>query len=269
MPLPWLSWSWFKLMAQLIVMNGVGFGYPGQTPILSGVNLEISQGDRILILGPNGSGKSTLALLIAGLLIPTSGAINYFLSRPEIGIVFQNSRRQLVGSTVEHELAFGLSLRNIPTDLLKNKVDDFLTKFDLAAKRECHPNQLSGGELRRLALASVLITEPQILILDEPLTMLDQEHQTAFLSCLAKNIRRDTVIIWFDHDLRAVRHTQKWMVLSEAGGLSEVTLAELNSEAYLKRHGLTPAPLQWLEWRLPGRVSGAIYGPEGIKFDRG
>ncbi len=254
-------------MTKLIAMNGVGFGYPGQAPILYEVNFQINQGDRISVLGPNGSGKSTMALLIAGLLAPTSGEINRFGRKPSIGVVFQNSRRQMVGATVEDDLAFGLSLQNMATGELQNKVENFLSKFNLTAKRHCNINQLSGGELRRLALAAVLITEPQILILDEPLAMLDKKNQVSFLNCLLDNVPPELAIIWFDHEVRSIRHSKSWMVLTESGELNRVSLNELNSRVYLTQQSLTPAPLQELEWQLPGRVTGAIFGPERIKFD--
>lgn len=254
-------------MTKIMVFNGVGFGYPGQAPILSRVDFEINQGDRISILGPNGSGKSTIALLIAGLLTPTTGEVRNFKRRPSIGIVFQNSRHQMVGSTVEEDLAFGLSIQNMPIDLLQKRVEIFLDKFKLISKRHNNINRLSGGELRRLALAAVLITEPQILILDEPLAMLDKEAQTIFLNCLSENVRPETAIIWLDHDVRSIRHTKSWMILTKEGRLDPVTLKDLNSKSFLKRYSLTPAPLQFLEWKFPGRISGAIFGPERITID--
>lgn len=254
-------------MERIIAINGVGFGYPGQTPILSQVDLEIRQGERILILGPNGSGKSTMALLVAGLLTPTLGEINRYGYQLNIGIVFQNSRHQIVGSTVEEDLAFGLSLKGINTIALKRKVELFLEKFDLVAKRHHNINQLSGGELRRLALASVLIIDPQIIILDEPLAMLDKKNQGIFLDCLRDNLGPEKTLIWFDHEVRSIRYTNRWMVLSSKGQLNQVSLNELNSKAFLADYKLTPAPLQDLEWKLPGRISDSIFGPEGIKFD--
>lgn len=254
-------------MERIIAMNGVGFGYPGQTPILSQADLEIRQGERILILGPNGSGKSTMALLIAGLLTPTSGKINRYGHQMNIGIVFQNSRHQMVGSTVEDDLAFGLSLKGINTIALKEKVELFLENFNLVSKRHHNINQLSGGELRRLALASVLITDPQIIILDEPLAMLDKKNQNIFLDCLRDNLGPEKTLIWFDHEVRSIRYTNRWMVLSSKGNLIQVSLNELNSKAFLADFKLTPAPLQDLEWGLPGRISDSIFGPEGIKFD--
>lgn len=254
-------------MMKLIAMNGVGFGYPGQTPILSKVNLEITQGDRISILGPNGSGKSTLALLIAGLLAPTSGEISRFKCKSRVGIVFQNSRHQMVGSTVEDDLAFGLSFKNLTPEDLQKRVEIFLSKFKLVSKRYFNINQLSGGELRRLALASILITEPQILILDEPLAMLDKDAQTIFLNCLLENVPQETAIIWFDHEVRSIRHTKSWMVLTKEGRLNPLSLKDLNSEEFLKSHSLTPTPLQFLEWKFPGRINGAIFGPERVTFD--
>lgn len=254
-------------MTKLIAMNGVGFGYPGQAPIFSGINFYINQGERTLILGPNGSGKSTLGLLIAGLLAPTSGEVNRNIQPLKIGIVFQNSRRQMIGSTVEDDLAFGLSLQEMPASKIKDRVELFLDKFKLTSKRHSNINQLSGGELRRLALAGVLITEPQIIILDEPLTMLDREDQVLFLNCLRENVRLETAVIWFDHEVKSIRYTSNWLVLNEKRGLDRVSLKELNLKEFLIDRRLTPAPLQELEWQMPGRIFGAIFGPERINFD--
>lgn len=254
---------------KLLDFEGVGFGYSGQAPILSGVNFAVNRGDKILILGPNGSGKSTFALLAAGILTPQVGEIKTaFINDSGIrtGIVFQDSRMQMVGTTVEDDLAFGLSVLNYPAPEIKKLVDQYLDLFGLNSKRHHGAAQLSGGELRRLALAAVMITNPDLIILDEPLAMLDFAGQRSFLSLLETPLFADTGLIWLDHDLRHARYLKQWYVLKPTGFLETLTLTQLNSEEFLKANKLMPTPLQPLEWEYPGLVRKAIFGPEEIEI---
>jgi energy-coupling factor transporter ATP-binding protein EcfA2 len=253
---------------QILNFQGVGFGYPGQALILSGVNFSLAQGERAIIFGANGSGKSTLALLAARLLEPQAGTIAY--QTPDNvalrrGIVFQNSRSQMIGTTVEEDLAFGLTVLNESGARMRRKVTEFLQLFHLTDKRRFSCEQLSGGELRRLALAAALITGPEILILDEPLDMLDSYNQAVFLYCLQNYTPRRTAVLWLDHDLRSMRHCRTYYHLS-AGQIQPLTPGRLNDRSFLNRAALDPAPLQFLEWRFPNLVSQSIFGPEQVEF---
>jgi cobalt/nickel transport system ATP-binding protein len=255
---------------QMIEFKGVGFGYPGQALILSGINFSLSAGERCILLGPNGSGKSTMAALAAGILLPGSGEIRRIGtggSDLRVGIVFQNSRLQIIGSTVGEDLAFGLTVLNYPTAQIRTKVDTYLKLFGLETKRDFHPDQLSGGELRRLALASVIITEPELLILDEPLTMLDSYNQAVFLYYLQNSLPSGTAVLWLDHDVRSIRFGDRFNILTREHQVYPVDLHQLNHQQFLRETGLEPAPLQPVEWKFPGRVSRAIYGPEIIDLD--
>jgi energy-coupling factor transporter ATP-binding protein EcfA2 len=253
----------------ILNFEGVGFGYPGQALILSGANFTLAQGERAMILGANGSGKSTLALLAARLLAPQSGNIKF---RPlngadlRVGIVFQNCRRQLIGATVAEDLAFGLTVLQESTSRINRKVNEFLQAFQLVEKRHFSCDQLSGGELRRLALAAVLITEPELLILDEPLAMLDSYNQAVFLYYLENFVSKETAVLWLDHDLRHVRYVTTYYGLASQQ-LHSLDLKILNERAFLTRAGLEPAPLQFLEWQFPRQVSQAILGPEQVQID--
>ncbi len=249
--------------------DGVGFGYSEQAPILSQVNLTIGQGERLLILGANGSGKSTLGLLAAGVLRPTRGRLIVGECGRSIrrGIVFQNSRSQMVGASVQEDLAFGLTVLNRPAKEIREKVERYLEMFGLASKRDYGVQQLSGGELRRLALASVLITEPDLIVLDEPLAMLDQANQDRVLEILASLIPKETAVIWLDHDLRSVRHLPTRYILTPDGCVRPVTLDMLNSKEFLAEYGLRPAPLQALEWKYPHLIKNAILGPKAVEVN--
>jgi energy-coupling factor transporter ATP-binding protein EcfA2 len=255
---------------RMIEFKRVGFGYPGQALILSGVNFALGEGERAVLLGPNASGKSTFAALAAGLLAPGSGEIRRGgtgEAQLRVGIVFQNSRPQIIGSTVAEDLGFGLTVLNLSPAQIRAKVNTYLQLFDLESKRDRGVDQLSGGELRRLALAAVFITEPELLILDEPLTMLDSFNQAVFLYYLQNRLSTGTSLIWLDHDIRSIRYGEKFFIFTRERQIRPVLLSQLNNQQFLGKAGLEPAPLQRVEWRFPNRVSRAIYGPEIIDID--
>jgi energy-coupling factor transporter ATP-binding protein EcfA2 len=184
------------------------------------------------------------------------------------GIVFQNSRLQMVGSSVEEDLAFGLTVLNLSPQTIRSKVNQYLNLFGLTEKRQHGAHQLSGGELKRLALAGVLITEPDLLILDEPLSMLDFENQQIFLRCLGDLVPRETTVLWLDHDLRSLRYTEEIFLLSHKGTIDPISFDQLNSAAFLEEYKLQPTPLQPLEWKHPERIRKTILGPERVEFNR-
>ncbi len=171
----------------MIHVNNLSYQYPESEDCqyaLQGVSFQIEQGERLAIMGSNGSGKTTLVRCLNGLLLPVKGEIkingipvnqteDIFAIRKQVGMVFQNPDNQMVATTVERELAFGLENIGIPTDEMKDRIDEVLNQFDLIQYRQSAPHLLSGGERQRLALASVLIMRPQILILDEPTSLLD------------------------------------------------------------------------------------------------
>ncbi len=151
---------------------------------LNGINLRINAGEYVAIMGPNGSGKSTLAKIISGIAGGFTGDFSFDDvtvhpdSYPEqlserVGMVFQNPDNQMVGMTVESELAFALENRAIPQSLIRKRVDKVIGVFELEHLLNRPPHTLSGGERQRLLIASVLIMEPECLILDEPTSLLD------------------------------------------------------------------------------------------------
>jgi len=169
----------------MIKFEKVTFAYPGGAKALDGLDLHIGRGERVAIVGNNGSGKTTLALLINGVLQATAGKIivddldpsdekDNRLLKHKVGLVFQNPDNQLVSTTVEREVAFSLENMNVPHDRMRPRVERMLDFFGLAAFRNKLTSDLSGGEKQRLALASVMVAEPKILIFDEPGSFLDQ-----------------------------------------------------------------------------------------------
>ena len=154
--------------------------------VLEGLTLKLKEGEYVSIIGPNGSGKTTLARLLNGLLKPYSGEVridslnpedekNLRLIRQKVGMVFQNPDNQIITTSVEREIAFGLENLNLPYDEIREKVEWALSAFHLWEYKNSPPHKLSGGEKQRVAIAAVLAMRPKYLILDEPTSLLDPE----------------------------------------------------------------------------------------------
>lgn len=161
----------------MIKIDHVSFCYSKHSPpVVDNFSLSVNRGESVCIIGPNGSGKSTLALLVAGLLKPTSGTVTINQPDPKalpVGILFQNPDNQMVAATVEREIAFGLENHGTPVDKMIELVNEVLVRFKLDSLRHRLTTELSGGEKQRVALASLMVLKPDILVLDEPDSFLD------------------------------------------------------------------------------------------------
>ncbi len=169
----------------MIKLDGVSYRFPDGKVALDNINLEIGRGERIALVGGNGSGKTTLTLLLNGLLKPSTGTVRVGGLSPSlekeaaelkhrVGIVFQNPDNQLVSTTVEREIAFSLENRNLSRAEMNGRVNQALEQFHLGDMRDRLTSELSGGEKQKLALAAVMAARPEVLILDEPDSYLDE-----------------------------------------------------------------------------------------------
>ncbi len=177
-------------------LRQVQFGYPAGLPVVDGLDLELARGEIVALLGPNGSGKTTIAKLAAGLLEPDSGVVE---RRGRAAMLLQDPSRYCIRERADDEVALG-----VRGD--RGRAGAMLASVGLGGFEERHPRDLSCGERERLALASVLVVEPDLLVLDEPTRGVDPERKTELASLLHEGAeRRATLVVTHDEDFaRAV-----------------------------------------------------------------
>lgn len=206
--------SWARAAEPIIRFSNVSFSYPDRAPALREVTLDIYPGELLAIVGQNGAGKTTLTKLIIGLLKATKGVVTLFgedISKmsidrltEKVGYVFQYPDNQLVTDTVYDEVAFSMRIRNMPEDVIKAKVDHVLETVELNNVLHRHPLTLSMGEKRRLSVATMLVLDQDVLILDEPTMGMDWGHVSSIMQ-ICDRLREDgRAIIMVTHDMRVV-----------------------------------------------------------------
>ena len=191
-------------MQPIFSLHDVVYAYSNtqSSPALNGVSLTIQAGQRVAIMGANGSGKSTLLRILDGLYFPQAGRVEAFghpldeahlmeeefahTFRKRVAFVFQNPDVQLFNPTVFDEVAFGpLQLRWEPARI-KQAVADTLDLLEISHLRDRAPHRLSGGEKKRVAIASVLVLDPEVILLDEPTAALDPKSQSRVVDFLVE-----------------------------------------------------------------------------------
>lgn len=213
----------------LIEVSDLHFDYPGNVHALRGVNLTIHDGDYVAIMGENGAGKTTLVKHFNGLLRPKSGNIQFMgedikgksvaqLAR-KIGLVFQNPDDQLFEETVEKEISFALHNFGIKESLIEKRVNWALNLLDIEQYREKSPFALSGGERKRVALASVLAWDPDVLVLDEPTIGQDYGQKEKLRHFLMQLRTQGKTVIVVTHDVEFVAESQPHIVLMADGNV--------------------------------------------------
>jgi len=202
------------------------FSY-GDRAALRGIDLTISEGEFIAIMGRNASGKTTFIKHLNGLLKPSKGKVTIDgidirhssvaeLSR-HVGYVFQNPNDHLFADTVEEEIAFNLKNRGIEQGKSTQLVDQALAAFKLTPYRYTYPRYLSGGEKQRVALASVLVSEPRIIILDEPTRGMDYALKKNLVRILDEYRRQGNIVIMVTHDVETVAECADRVILLSEG----------------------------------------------------
>ncbi len=204
-------------MTALFTLRNASFGYARSTPVVRDLTLDLQAGERTVILGANGSGKSTLLSLLDGLLFPQSGEITAFGRqlteraleerhfgaefRKRVALVFQNPDIQLFSATVWEDVAFGPLQLGQPRDAVRETVDGLLRTLRIEDLRDRPPHTLSDGQKKKVAIASSLATDPDVLLMDEPTNGLDPRTQVWLIELLQDLRSRGKTIITATHDL--------------------------------------------------------------------
>lgn len=242
-------------MAYLTVEN-IGKTIDGNV-LLHDINMEAERGTITLIAGPNGSGKSTLLRCIKGLEKPDSGRIilDGVERRRErermklFGLVFQDTALQIVGRSVEKDIAFGLENEGKSPGEIKSKTDEMISLFSLEKERKKDPGVLSGGERRKLSIAGVLAMESRVLLLDEPLANLDYPSIKEVLTSIVRLKKEGMTILIVTHEVeKLLALTDNTVILREGGvaasGKSREMLTPLrDNDIYLP-----PVEYEELSW---------------------
>ena len=208
----------------IIKVENLKFRYSKEDRAVNDVSFDIEKNEFVCVLGHNGSGKSTLAKLLVGLLKAQSGRIiinDIELTeetiddlRHQIGIVFQNPDNQFVGVTVKDDIAFGLENRNVESRVIKEKVIEFSKKVYMENFLEHNPEQLSGGEKQRVAIAGILAINPEIIIFDEATAMLDPKGVREIISII-NELKQYKTIISITHNLNEAKYADRVIVMNK------------------------------------------------------
>jgi len=208
----------------IIEIKNLNFQYTKKDVAIKNVSLSIEKGEFVCILGHNGSGKSTLAKLIAGLLAAKSGEIyvNGILInektinevRHNVGIVFQNPDNQFVGVTVKDENAFGLENRQIEREEMLARIEKYAQLTNMSNFLEYNPENLSGGEKQRVAIAGVLACHPEVIIFDEATSMLDPKGVRE-VTAMINQLKGYKTIISITHNLQEALFADRVIVMND------------------------------------------------------
>ncbi len=203
----------------MIKLRKISFTYKNKIA-LDNVNVNIEEGESIAVIGPNGSGKSTFLKILNAIAFSSEG--KYIFDNTEInertlkdtkylklfhkrlGFVFQNSDAQLFCSTVFEELAFGLMQMQLPEEEVNKRVSDCLNLLNIYKLKNEHPYNLSGGEKKRVAIASVLVMNPEVLTLDEPMNGIDPKGKRFLKELLIDLNKSGKTIICATHDFEYI-----------------------------------------------------------------
>jgi cobalt/nickel transport system ATP-binding protein len=242
-------------------LKAVSYSYPNGQVGLNNINFTVSEGEVVVLLGCNGSGKSTLLKLLDGLIFPNKGIFSAFgkqinkhsfenesfsqFFRRQISLVFQDSDIQLFSPTVYEELAFGPLQLGMPDEKVRERIEEIMNLLEIAKLKDKEPHQLSGGEKKKVAIASVLTVSPSILLLDEPTNNLDPRTKAWLIELIDKLGNSLKTVIASTQDLEFARRVaDRIVVIGEnhqvvADDDSEIILADtklLTSANLIHKH---------------------------------
>jgi cobalt/nickel transport system ATP-binding protein len=235
------------MSAPVLDVRGLAYAYPDGHQALYGVNLHVHRGERVALLGANGAGKTTLVLHLNGILTAGAGSVavsglpvakrNLAEVRRRVGVVFQDPDDQLFMGTVHDDVAFGPANLGVRGVALERRVREALDKVGMAEFVDRPPHHLSFGQRRRVAVATVLAMEPEILVLDEPSSNLDPASRRELAEILAG---LDVTVLMVTHDLPyALQLCSRSVILSDGVIVADGTTYDvLTDDALMSAHRL-------------------------------
>ncbi|MDB9314980.1 ABC transporter ATP-binding protein [Spirulina sp. CS-785/01] len=232
----------------LMEFDQVAYTYPcSPQPALQGISWQIPQGKRCAVIGQNGCGKTTLFRLANGLYRPQRGVVRFSgeplrynrqaLSqlRRQVGLVFQNPEQQLVATTVEEDLSYGLCNLGLAAREIEPRVQQTLQDFELTPLADYPVNYLSLGQKKRVAIADVMILQPTLLFLDEPTAFLDPKQTRSLRQLLDRIQATGTTIMIATHDLNFVYDWADWVFVMNHG---QLIMENTPEDVFCQRHTL-------------------------------
>lgn len=211
------------------------------------VCFQVFPNEFILLAGPNGCGKTTLIRHLNALLLPLSGDVRLYgrpvtsditKTRKAVGMVFQDADTQIVGDTVYDEVAFGPENIKMSRSLIQKKVTRALEQLDLFHLKDRNPASLSGGEKRRLAIAGILVMDPEIIVLDEPFANLDHPSSMSLIKTICQLNQGGQTIIMATHDVEEVITRATRMLIMDRHGRLVRDGTPPDLLRYLAAHGI-------------------------------
>mgnify|MGYP000961822060 CR=1 FL=1 len=237
----------------VLVVDHLTYRYSNDHVALNDISLKINRGDFVAIIGQNGAGKTTLAKHFNGILTPTSGNVfvcgqkvqekNSYELTQYIGYVFQNPDHQIFCTTVFNELAYGLQNLGLKEEEIKKRVDDVLELTNLSEYRDVHPFSLGKGQRQMIAVASIIVMHPSVLVVDEPTTGLDWLGINRMMDLICKLHQSGTTIVMITHDMDIVaRYATRAVVMKKGNIVLDGATREVFSKPDVLRDAYVSPP---------------------------